>query len=169
MVKIKCYSLKKDKKNDLYLVNDNVIKYEGEQSLNSPGAVYWFIKGTLHLDENAEEELWVIGLNGKGSVNCMFKVSQGSSSASMSNMGGIFKRLLLANCAAFILTHNHPSNNVNPSQADVITTENAKKLGKLLDVPMLDHIIIGTEYYYSFIEHDNQDWEANASLFLTIL
>lgn len=153
MVKIKCYSLKKDKKNDLSLVKENMVKYEGEQSLTSPQMVYEFLKETLHLHEYAEESLYAVGLSGTGYVKCIFKISQGSQNCSVSNIGGLFKRLLLANCSAFFVAHNHPSNNINPSQSDVQTTENIKKIGKMLEVPMLDHIIVGENDYYSFCEN----------------
>lgn len=154
MVKIKCYSLKKDRDKNLALVCEDVVKYEGAQVLDSPNAVYNFIKETLHLEEYAEENLYAIGVSASGGVTGFFKISQGTSNSSLTNPAGIFRRLLLDNSSSFFMVHNHPSNRVEPSQADLQMTNNLKKAGKMLEIPLLDHIIVGEESYYSFREKD---------------
>jgi DNA repair protein RadC len=62
------------------------------------------------------------------------------------------KAALLANAAAIILTHNHPSGDVNPSADDVQLTRRLVDAGTLLGVDVLDHIIVGDGRYYSFKE-----------------
>jgi DNA repair protein RadC len=64
----------------------------------------------------------------------------------------VFKEALLANANAVILAHNHPSGNIEPSNADKTVTETLVGAGKLLDVQIiLDHVIIGSSGgYYSF-------------------
>ena len=61
--------------------------------------------------------------------------------------------------SAMILFHNHPSGNTNPSQYDIELTEMFEKGGKLLDIQVLDHVIIGKYDYYSFLEHDKMNQE----------
>lgn len=51
-----------------------------------------------------------------------------------------------------ILTHNHPSGNCTPSQADIDLTKKLKAAGRLLDIQVLDHILITSESYYSFAD-----------------
>ena len=58
-----------------------------------------------------------------------------------------------------ILFHNHPSGNTSPSQYDIELTEMFEKGGKLLDIQVLDHVIIGKYDYYSFLEHDKMNQE----------
>ena len=58
----------------------------------------------------------------------------------------------LASC--IILCHNHPSGNLNPSELDIRLTRNAVEAGKLLEVIVLDHIIIGRNDYYSFLDNN---------------
>lgn len=154
MVKIKCYNLKKDKTQKLALVCEDTIKYEGAQTLNSPEAVYKFIKETLHLEEYAEENLYAIGVSASGGVTGFFKISQGTSNCSLVNPAGIFRRLLLDNSQTFFVVHNHPSNNIYPSQADLQMTNELNKAGKILGIPLLDHIIVGETSYYSFKEKE---------------
>jgi len=64
----------------------------------------------------------------------------------------IFKMALDSNPSSIILAHNHPSNNLKPSQNDIDLTKKLKGAGKLLDVEVLDHLIIGNDSYYSFAD-----------------
>jgi DNA repair protein RadC len=65
----------------------------------------------------------------------------------------VFKGALLANAHALILAHNHPSGDVEPSSADKKVTAMLVDAGKLLDVKILDHVIIGSKGgYFSFQE-----------------
>jgi DNA repair protein RadC len=61
----------------------------------------------------------------------------------------VFKSAILANSAAIIVAHNHPSDDATPSSEDIKLTESLVKAGELLDIPVLDHIILG-EGSYSF-------------------
>lgn len=56
--------------------------------------------------------------------------------------------------ASIILCHNHPSGSEKPSQADINMTENLKDACKLMDIPLLDHIIVGQNRYYSFADEE---------------
>ena len=67
----------------------------------------------------------------------------------------IFKEAYLSSAAYIICVHNHPSGNVIPSNEDIIVTQNLVKIGKLQGIPVIDHIIIGKNNYYSFYENDN--------------
>lgn len=67
----------------------------------------------------------------------------------------IFKWAYLNSCAYIICVHNHPSSNVLPSSEDVDLTNSLEKIGILQGIPIIDHIIIGQDSYYSFYENDN--------------
>ncbi len=56
---------------------------------------------------------------------------------------------------SFILLHNHPSGNPQPSMSDVLLTDRMRQASKLMDIPMMDHVILGNGTYYSFKEHKN--------------
>ncbi|MEE0699050.1 MAG: DNA repair protein RadC [Bacilli bacterium] len=66
----------------------------------------------------------------------------------------IFKEAYLASAAYIICVHNHPSGNVIPSSEDINITNNLVKIGNLQGIPVIDHIIIGNNNYYSFYEND---------------
>jgi DNA repair protein RadC len=64
----------------------------------------------------------------------------------------IFKRALEKSASSMILCHNHPSGNLKPSKADINLTNNLKSFGKMIDMPVLDHLIFTDESYYSFAD-----------------
>lgn len=149
MIKVTAYELQKDK-SELFLVKEKDYKYNGDNKVNSPEGVYDFIVNTIKINNYAEEQIWVLGMNTRGTVKGLFKVGQGTSECSLANPAGIFARLLLAGCNNFIITHNHPSGDVVPSKADIQLTLNLENLGKMMGVKLLDHLVIGDGKFLSF-------------------
>lgn len=78
--------------------------------------------------------------------------SIGSDSASIVSVREIFRSALRADAANVILLHNHPSGDPTPSREDLAITDRVAEAGKLMNVPLTDHIIIGDHCYYSFKE-----------------
>lgn len=64
----------------------------------------------------------------------------------------IFKAAILSNACSIIIAHNHPSGNTTPSSADIAITRTLTDAGRLLDIPVLDHIIITTDDFLSLKE-----------------
>jgi DNA repair protein RadC len=93
-----------------------------------------------HLDQ---EHLRTVLLDTKNRVQAISTVYIGSLNASMIRVGEIFKEAIRRNSAALIVTHNHPSGDPTPSPEDVLVTREIVQAGKLLDVDILDHIVIG--------------------------
>ena len=65
----------------------------------------------------------------------------------------IFQLALKCNAASIIVMHNHPSANLQPSNEDIALTKKLKEIGKLLDLPVLDHIITTSESFYSMADN----------------
>jgi DNA repair protein RadC len=80
------------------------------------------------------------------------KVSQGGVSGTVADAKIIFNAALEQLASGIILAHNHPSGNLQPSQADLSLTRRLVEAGKLLDIAILDHIIIAGKAYYSFAD-----------------
>lgn len=81
-------------------------------------------------------------------------VTIGTSHASLVSPGEIFKTALKNKAEYIILLHNHPSGDPQPSREDLRVTNQIQKCGDLLEIPLVDHIIIGDQQYFSFCEHD---------------
>ena len=80
-------------------------------------------------------------------------LSQGGQSGTCADPKHIFAVALKANSAGIILCHNHPSSNLKPSEADIQLTRKLKEGGKLLDLPILDHVILTVDEYFSFADN----------------
>ena len=79
-------------------------------------------------------------------------VSIGNIDSSMVPMVNVIKSGILSNAASIMLFHSHPSGNINPSKQDYEVTKRAIQMGKLMEIPLIDHIIVGgnKQDYYSF-------------------
>jgi DNA repair protein RadC len=81
------------------------------------------------------------------------QLSMGTVSNTIVSIAEIMQLALLRNASGIILSHNHPSGNLSPSQNDRILTKDVQKAAKLFNISVLDHIILTSEGYYSFSDH----------------
>ena len=89
------------------------------------------------------EHLIVLMLATSGRLIGINTAHVGSLSASVACPREIFKPAILANAASIVICHNHPSGNLEPSREDVAVTKRLVEAGKLIEIPVLDHLIIG--------------------------
>ena len=82
-------------------------------------------------------------------------ISVGTAHASLISPAEIFRRALIRGAASIVLLHNHPSGVPTPSQEDMEVTKRVAACGEMLGIPLMDHIIIGDNRYYSFSEMDH--------------
>lgn len=99
-----------------------------------------------------QEHLRTVLLDTKNRVQAISTVYVGSLNASMIRVGEVFKEAVRRNSAALIVTHNHPSGDPTPSPEDVLVTREIVSAGKLLDVQVLDHLVIGHGRWVSLRE-----------------
>jgi DNA repair protein RadC len=105
-----------------------------------------------HLLDLHHEEFWIILLNRANMVLKKVPISIGGISGTVADPRLIFKTALENMSSAIILVHNHPSGNPKPSDADLVITKKMKDAGRLLDIPVLDHLIFTDSDYYSFAD-----------------
>ena len=106
------------------------------------------------IGELIHEEFWVLYLNNSNKVLAKSQISKGGITGTVVDKRLIFKIAFENNATAIILTHNHPSGKLEPSQADIEITKELKLAGKQLDVRVLDHIIITEHGYFSFADEN---------------
>ncbi|NLU94889.1 JAB domain-containing protein [Chitinophaga sp. Ak27] len=82
----------------------------------------------------------------------IFQVSSGGTCEIIVDLKVLFATALKVNAAKMIITHNHPSGSLNPSQPDLRLTQKIKEAGLLLGIALLDHIILTADSYYSFAD-----------------
>ena len=104
------------------------------------------------LSELGYEKFIALALNTKNHVTAVLPVSSGSLNASIVHPRELFQRAILANAASIIVCHNHPSGDPTPSPEDIALTRKLVEAGQLVDIPILDHVILGYGKYSSFKE-----------------
>lgn len=102
----------------------------------------------------AKEQFVVILLNNKNKVIGTEVVSEGSLSSSIVHPREVYAPAILHHAAAIMVAHNHPSGDSKPSIEDEEVTRQLLRSGKVLGIPMIDHVIIGDGNYYSFLENE---------------
>ncbi len=127
------------------------ISTAGERpSIHSPADIAALVQYEMSALE--QEELRVILLDTRNSVMDVVTVYKGSLNSSQVRVGELFKEAIRRNAAAVILIHNHPSGDPTPSPDDVAVTRAIVEAGKLLDIDLLDHLVIGSGRYISLKE-----------------
>ena len=103
----------------------------------------------LQMGRLDREELRVVLLNTKNQVLAIQTVYQGNVSTALVRVGELFRDAVRQSAAGVILVHNHPSGDPTPSPDDLHLTAEAVAAGRLLDVPVLDHLVIGHDAFVS--------------------
>jgi DNA repair protein RadC len=100
------------------------------------------------------EEFKILLLNRSNSVLGIMEVSKGGISGTVTDVRIILQAAIKSNASGIIVSHNHPSGNLNPSESDTKLTKKIKEAGQIMDIQLLDHIIVGLEgNYYSFADN----------------
>jgi DNA repair protein RadC len=102
------------------------------------------------------EEFMVLLLNRANRVLGCLKLSRGGLTGTVVDLRILYGTALKAMASGIIIAHNHPSGNLKPSDADRELTSQIKQAGKLLDITLLDHLILGTEGDYASFA--NEGW-----------
>ncbi len=104
------------------------------------------------LSDKNHEEFWILLLDRANQLITKINISEGGISGTIADPKKIFKHALENNSSAIILAHNHPSNNLQPSKNDIKLTSTITKAGETLEINVLDHIIVGSDNYFSFAD-----------------
>jgi DNA repair protein RadC len=119
----------------------------GRWSIRSPRDVADRL--VLQMGRLEREELRIVILNTKNVVLRVATIYQGNVSASLVRVGELFRDAVRLDAAGIILVHNHPSGDPTPSPDDLHLTAEALAAGRLLDIDLLDHLVIGHDAYVS--------------------
>ena len=99
-----------------------------------------------------QEYLKVMLLDSRNRVLDIVEVYHGSLNSSQVRVGELFKAAIRRNSASVIILHNHPSGDPTPSPDDIALTRAIVQAGKLLDIEVLDHLVIGRRQFVSLKE-----------------
>jgi DNA repair protein RadC len=142
-----------------YIIHSKVITvkekgsgYDCPAKVCGPYETYNIIKTVTQIDKEAQEVFGILVVNTKNKVLAVYEISRGSLNESIVNPREVYKAALLHNAAAIIAFHNHPSGDPTPSEQDILTTRRLAEAGKILGIPLLDHIVVGDGAFRSIAE-----------------
>lgn len=150
----------------------NIYSLEGENTLvkekglncpvaeaKSPREIADILHHAVRLDCKAEEYMYMLAFNTKMNLLGLFEISHGTVNETMLSPREIYIRALLCGATSIILAHNHPSGDVMPSGVDISSTKNIIDAGKLLHIPLLDHVIVSQGDVFSIRESGFVEFE----------
>lgn len=132
------------------MVREGSTKYENRK-IETPFDAYVLLKNFL--EDSDRERLLVVCLNTKNQPINICTVSVGTLNSSLVHPREVFKTAILSNSNQIMLAHNHPSDISAPSNEDKAMTSRIKDAGVILGIELIDHIIIGSNEYFSFKEN----------------
>lgn len=130
-------------------MNRKVITLMGTK-LNTPLKIFEFYKSKIN---NEQEQFYCIYLDASKKIIEEKLLFIGTANYSLVHPRDIFKEAYLLNATSIICVHNHPSGEVKPSKEDINLTIRLKEIGVIFGIRVIDHIIIGDDKYYSFLEN----------------
>jgi len=145
-MRITTYKTKLNEDKHNILVKEKSTNYQ-ISGLTSPESIFNMMNNVFDMQNLAEEYLYMIACDSKQKVLGVFEISHGTVNASLISPREVFIRALLCGAVNIILTHNHPSGNSYPSVEDNRATKRIKECGELMGISLLDHIIIGDDFY----------------------
>ncbi len=130
----------------IYAISDNDTKLK----LNNSKKIYDNNKH-LFIDKD-QEYFYCLYLNNKKELIERKLLFMGTNNRSIVHPREIFKEAYLLSASSIVCMHNHPSGDVMPSNDDIVFTKALIDIGKLQQIPLVDHLIFGKDSYYSFFE-----------------
>jgi DNA repair protein RadC len=98
------------------------------------------------------EELWVLALGPSKTLLNAKMIFRGTVDACLVHPRDIFRFACLSNASSLIIAHNHPSNDTRPSEQDLLFTRNLLRAARILEIPVIDHLIVTRTRYASFAQ-----------------
>lgn len=135
---------------ELKVVRERRPGYGPASAIRTSAEVYAAFRARFEAADR--EEFLALFLDGKNRLQGFHVVSVGTLTTSLVHPREVFKAAILANAAALIVVHGHPSGDPTPSVEDRAITRRLKEAGELLGIGLLDHVVIGDRRYVSFAD-----------------
>lgn len=132
-----------------YLSADHSYHVDDRHTYNTPDDIAEFIQNSLDIQHCAEEYLYVLCFDTCNHLIGCFEASHGNVNTSIVSNREIMQKSLLIGAVKIALTHNHPADDLSPSDLDIQATKTVKEACKTIGIKFLDHIIVARSGYYS--------------------
>lgn len=149
-ISIYSYKAVLDSNKQIKMEPKDIYKVKNSGICVNPADVWKFAVNGLKMDKLADEYVYVLCLDVKYRLKAVFEAGHAGEASCAVPVRETFRKALLLGASCITLIHNHPSGAPAPSKADRDLTERFINTGKILSVPIADHVIIGDRRYYSF-------------------
>ena len=137
---------------EVSIVYHNTVRACDRKKISNSASAYDILRSIWNDQIDLYESFYILMLNRANKVLGYRCISQGGVSGTVVDPKAIFQAALLCNASSLILSHNHPSGTLTPSEADERITKKLKAAGEFLEIAVLDHLIIGDDTFYSFAD-----------------
>ena len=127
------------------------VDHISEAELSNPNKVVEWLR--FNLGFSSQEQFFVIYLNARSSIIRSEVMYKGNRNTASIGIDEILRKAILMKASYLIVAHNHPSDDVTPSRADIEVTEKLAEACQIIQIPLVDHIIVGRSSYFSFKNH----------------
>ena len=138
-----------------YMVKADSYHIDGRKKYTYVDDVYNFIRDALGIHKCAEEFVYVLCFHNTHHLIGCFEASHGTVNSSYLSPREVYQKALMIGAVNIIITHNHPGNDITPSEEDIAVTKKLIDAGKIIGVNVLDHIVVAQCGYCSLREHHN--------------
>ena len=137
-------------------IREVIVNYRGPRrkspSFQTPEEVVHFLRSLLV--DNSREQVIALFLDSQNRAIGYSRAAVGNKNACPVHVGEVYQKAVLVGAAFILVAHNHPSGRPDPSREDVRVTDAFRSAGVMLGIPLLDHIILFDDGYYSFREQN---------------
>ena len=130
---------------------NNTVDTINDVFFNNPKVIYNYYKELL--EDELQEHFYCVYLDNSKRIIKDKLLYIGTINQTLIHPRDIFKEAFKLSASSIICVHNHPSDNIKPSLSDIEMTNNLIKVGNLMGIPLVDHVIISKNKYYSFFEN----------------
>ncbi len=120
------------------------------EEIHGPQDVAYYLMPRFKAENR--EQFVLMALNVQNGIIATRIIAVGSLTAAVVHPREVFREAILYSASAIVVAHNHPSGVPEPSREDKLVTRQLKKCGEIMDIPVLDHVILGENSFYSFKE-----------------
>lgn len=126
---------------------------DGRKRFDCPDVVADFCRDQLEMNTFPEEHVYIFALDTSKHLMGVCEVTKGTVNSSLVSTREIFQKLLMMNATNFIMVHNHPSGECNPSTEDDLITSKVKQAGQFMNIHLTDHVVVGNYGgYFSYLQ-----------------
>lgn len=154
-MRVVTYKTMLDEERKNILVKEDSCNYPNIRAIDGPEKIAELLNGVFHAEDLSEEHMWLLAVDTKCKVIGTFEIGHGTVKNCLLSPREVFVRACLCGASCIMLAHNHPSGEETPSKEDNNITRKIAEAGRLMDIPLLDHVIIGKGEYYSYAEEES--------------